>query len=103
VKYDEAAECLNKDRDALPTFYDFPAEHWKHLRTTDEMDKALFVASKTLGTSLKFFCSTALPAFCRSLIAAANARSFFARFSCFGPSLVRRRRRLSSAPTAEPV
>jgi len=50
VKYDKAAECLNKDRDALLTFYDFPAEHWKHLRTTDEMDKALFfVASKTLG------------------------------------------------------
>ena len=42
MKYDKAAECLNKDRDALLTFYDFPAEHWKHLRTTDEMDKALF-------------------------------------------------------------
>ena len=30
VKYETAAECLNKDRDVLLTFYDFPAEHWKH-------------------------------------------------------------------------
>ena len=35
VKYDKAVECLTKDRDALLAFYDFPAEHWKHLRTTN--------------------------------------------------------------------
>ena len=29
-KYDKAADCLAKDRDALLAFYDFPAEHWKH-------------------------------------------------------------------------
>jgi transposase-like protein len=33
LKYDKAVECLIKDRDALLAFYDFPAEHWKHLRT----------------------------------------------------------------------
>jgi transposase-like protein len=38
VKYDKAAECLSKDRDALLTFYDFPAEHWKHLRTTNPFE-----------------------------------------------------------------
>ena len=38
MKYDKAAECLNKDRDALLTFYDFPAEHWKHLRTTNPIE-----------------------------------------------------------------
>src|SRR5258705_8047260 len=32
------AECLTKDRDALLTFYDFPAEHWKHLRTTNPIE-----------------------------------------------------------------
>jgi hypothetical protein len=42
VKYDEAVECLIKHREALLVFYDFPAEHWKHLRTTDEMDKRFF-------------------------------------------------------------
>ena len=30
-KYDKAAACLAKDRDVLLTFYDFPAEHWKHM------------------------------------------------------------------------
>ena len=34
LKYDKAAECLAKDRQALFAFYDFPAEHWKHLRTS---------------------------------------------------------------------
>ena len=34
TKYDKAVECLIKDRAVLLTFYDFPAEHWKHLRTT---------------------------------------------------------------------
>jgi hypothetical protein len=34
VKYDKAVKCLIKDRDALLVFFDFPAEHWKHLRTT---------------------------------------------------------------------
>jgi putative transposase len=35
VKYDKAVECLIKDRHALLAFYDFPAGHWKHLRTTN--------------------------------------------------------------------
>jgi transposase-like protein len=30
-KYEKAADCLRKDRDTLLAFYDFPAEHWKHL------------------------------------------------------------------------
>jgi len=38
VKYDKAAECLHKDRDALLAFYDFPAEPWKHLRTTNPIE-----------------------------------------------------------------
>ena len=38
VKYDKAAECLIKDREALLAFYDFPAEHWKHLRTTNPIE-----------------------------------------------------------------
>ena len=38
AKYDKAADCLTKDRDALLAFYDFPAEHWKHLRTTNPIE-----------------------------------------------------------------
>ena len=40
VKYDKAVECLIKDRDVLLTFYDFPAEHWKHLRTTNVIESS---------------------------------------------------------------
>jgi putative transposase len=38
VKYAKAAECLAKDRDSLLTFYDFPAEHWIHIRTTNPIE-----------------------------------------------------------------
>jgi putative transposase len=38
AKYDAACECLSKDRDVLLTFYEFPAEHWKHLRTTNPIE-----------------------------------------------------------------
>jgi putative transposase len=38
VKYEKAVECLKKDRQALLAFYDFPAEHWKHLRTTNPIE-----------------------------------------------------------------
>jgi transposase-like protein len=40
VKYEKAAECLIKDREALLAFYDFPAEHWKHLRTTNPIESS---------------------------------------------------------------
>lgn len=38
LKYEKAAECLVKDREALLAFYDFPAEHWKHLRTSNPIE-----------------------------------------------------------------
>jgi putative transposase len=37
-KYEKAVACLEKDRDVLLTFYDFPAEHWKHLRSTNPIE-----------------------------------------------------------------
>ena len=37
-KYPKAVECLKKDRDALLAFYDFPAEHWQHIRTTNPIE-----------------------------------------------------------------
>src|SRR5215813_4918542 len=40
VKYDKAVACLMKDREALLAFYDFPAEHWKHLRTTNPIESS---------------------------------------------------------------
>lgn len=38
AKYARAAECLTKDREALLAFYDMPAEHWDHLRTTNPIE-----------------------------------------------------------------
>jgi len=38
AKFPGACECLRKDRDVLFTFYDFPAEHWTHLRTTNPIE-----------------------------------------------------------------
>ena len=38
AKYPKATACLAKDRDVLLTFYDFPAEHWIHLRTTNPIE-----------------------------------------------------------------
>ena len=33
AKYPQAMSCLEKDREELLAFYDFPAEHWKHMRS----------------------------------------------------------------------
>ena len=38
AKYPKATNCLIKDRDTLLTFYDFPATHWQHLRTTNPIE-----------------------------------------------------------------
>ena len=38
AKYPKATECLKKDREALLTFYDFPAEHWPHIRTSNPIE-----------------------------------------------------------------
>ena len=37
-KYPKAVECVEKDLDLLLTFYDFPAEHWQHIRTTNPIE-----------------------------------------------------------------
>ena len=38
AKYPKAVACLTKDRDALLAFFDFPAEHWDHLRTANPVE-----------------------------------------------------------------
>lgn len=38
AKHPAACECLEKDRDVLLTFDDFPTESWKHLRTTNPIE-----------------------------------------------------------------
>lgn len=38
AKYPKACKCLEKDKDQLFTFYDFPADHWQHIRTTNPIE-----------------------------------------------------------------
>ena len=38
AKYAKGVACLTKDTEALPSFYDFPAEHWDHLRTSSPIE-----------------------------------------------------------------
>ena len=53
LKYPKASECLHKDRAALLTFYDFPALHWQHIRTTNPIESTFATVrlrtSKTRG------------------------------------------------------
>jgi putative transposase len=53
TKYPKASECLHKDRTALLTFYDFPALHWSHIRTTNPIESTFATVrlrtSKTRG------------------------------------------------------
>ena len=51
-KYDKAVACLAKDRDVLLAFYDFPAEHWKHIRTTNPIEST-FATVRLRTTKIK--------------------------------------------------
>lgn len=56
AKYPKAVECLEKDRDELLAFYDFPAEHWIHIRTTNPIESAF--ATVRLRTKKTKGCGT---------------------------------------------
>ena len=62
AKYPKAAECLSKDRLELLAFYDFPAEHWMHLRTTNPIESTFATVrlrtEKTKGTGTRGACLT---------------------------------------------
>src|SRR3712207_5904527 len=49
AKYEKAVTCLLKDRDALLTFYDFPAEHWGHLRTSNPIESVFATVRHRTG------------------------------------------------------
>ena len=60
AKYPKAAECLQKDREELLAFYDFPAEHWVHLRTTNPIESVFATVKhrqkKTRGNGSRAAC-----------------------------------------------
>jgi putative transposase len=62
AKYPKATECLAKDRQELLAFYDFPAEHWMHLRTTNVIESVFATVrlrtAKTKGSGTRVACLT---------------------------------------------
>ena len=62
AKYPKATECLAKDRVELLRFYDFPAEHWLHLRTTNVIESVFATVrlrtEKTKGSGTRVACLT---------------------------------------------
>jgi transposase-like protein len=62
AKYEAAVMCLEKDRENLLTFYDFPAEHWIHLRTTNPIESTFasvrLRTNKTKGAGSRIACLT---------------------------------------------
>jgi putative transposase len=62
AKYAKAVECLVKDRGLLLTFYDFPAEHWRHIRTTNPIESTFSTVRlrtvKTKGSGSRMACLT---------------------------------------------
>jgi putative transposase len=62
AKYAKATDCLSKDREELLRFYDFPAEHWVHLRTTNPIESTFATVRlrtvKTKGSGSRAACLT---------------------------------------------
>ena len=62
AKYPKATECLEKDKGVLLAFYDFPAEHWVHIRTTNPIESVFSTVrlrhDKTKGSGSRSACLT---------------------------------------------
>jgi len=60
AKYEKAVACLTKDREALLAFFDFPAEHWDHLRTSNPIESVFAtVRHRTVRTKGALSATTA--------------------------------------------
>ena len=70
AKYPKAVECLLKDKEQLLAFYDFPAEHWAHLRTTNPLESTFATVrlrtAKTKGCGSRQACLTMVFKLCQS-------------------------------------
>lgn len=70
AKYPGAVECLKKDRDVLLAFYDFPAEHWIHLRTTNPIESTFATVRlrhrRTKGNGSRVACLAMVFKLCES-------------------------------------
>ena len=74
AKYDKAVDCLMKDRGTLLAFYDFPAEHWDHLRTSNPIESVFAtVRHRTVRTKGSLSSNTARLMVFKLVMAAAKS------------------------------
>ena len=70
AKYPKATECLEKSREELLAFYNFPAEHWQHLRTTNPIESTFATVrlrtKRTKGSGSRKACLTMAFKLCQS-------------------------------------
>jgi transposase-like protein len=72
AKYPKAVEKLTKDRDALLAFYDFPAEHWQHVRTTNPIESTFATVRHRTGRTRNCLSRATFLAMAFKLIEAAE-------------------------------
>ena len=74
AKYDKAVDCLTKDHETLLAFYDFPAEHWDHLRTSNPIESVFAtVRHRTVRTKGSLSSNTARMMVFKLVMAAAKS------------------------------
>ena len=70
AKYEKAVLCVEHDREELLAFYDFPAEHWKHLRTSNPIESTFSTVrlrtDRTKGSGSRIACLTMVFKLCQS-------------------------------------
>lgn len=74
LKYTKAVDCLLKDKDKLLTFYDYPAEHWVHLRTTNPIESTFATVRHRTKKSRNCFSRTTVIACVFKLLREAEKR-----------------------------
>jgi transposase-like protein len=74
AKYPKATYCLAKDREVLLTFYRFPAEHWKHIRTTNPIESAFATVRLRTDKVKSCFTSTTVVSMAYKLCRCAEKR-----------------------------
>ena len=73
-KYPRAADCLRKDREDLLAFYDFPAQHWQHIRTTNPIESTFATVRLRTKKTRNTFSRTAMLSLVFKLCQAAEKR-----------------------------
>ena len=74
AKYPAAVECLEKDRDRMLTFYHFPAEHWKSIRTTNPIESTFATVRHRSSRAKGCVSRSSILAFAFKLIESAQRR-----------------------------